>query len=645
MKRQLFPATLLLLSTLGVAQTWRGRVSDLVCGKNVNAGCNKQCIKNGEPPVLVVDDSGDILTIQNPDLLKSHAGEHVEVAGTRTGSVLTVNRVTSIAESTPQMAAVDTQWLGTWVGVYRNHKGAVPIWLHLASTENGMKATLDILPRDSGLAASNIETTKDGFSVRVPHPGGDIQLEVHKRGDTISATATEGNNTVPLLLAKRAEPDLKTVRSYEGIYRSGKQVFLFEHLAADYINFVELPSGEIRGAIPVANDEFITGPTLMESLPVQTRLKFLPRAGRDGFDLVLVKNGRKTVAHPEPLHREEVSFSNGEVKLAGTLILPTTPGPHPAIVFMHGSGEAPRTSYFGFGYWLASQGFVVLKYDKRGSGASTGDLMMSSYEDLADDAIAGARFLQSRREVDPKRIGFWGISEGAWTAPLAASRFPDAAFAIGMSGGGLSPSELELLVTKDQLHSDGRFSPGDIEHALAFERARDDFMRTGKGWDEYARLREKAVHEAWYSYPITDLFGPSKPDAMFWDMDRRFYFYDPAPALRALRSPVLFIEGGMDAPTLLGPNSNAIRAALNPEEKDSAVKVYPNGDHEMFLASEVNQAELSRAQRFVPGLFKFMTSWLRRVSESIEGSGAAYCTPMSVKDVSMTRATRHLSRP
>jgi cephalosporin-C deacetylase-like acetyl esterase len=46
-----------------------------------------------------------------------------------------------------------------------------------------------------------------------------------------------------------------------------------------------------------------------------------------------------------PYKQEEVSFHNGEVKLAGTLLTPLKKGPHPAVVFFHGSGPQTRDSY------------------------------------------------------------------------------------------------------------------------------------------------------------------------------------------------------------------------------------------------------------------------------------------------------------
>src|SRR4029453_666665 len=104
-----------------------------------------------------------------------------------------------------------------------------------------------------------------------------------------------------------------------------------------------------------------------------------------------------------------------------------------------------REWYWGFGYLMAARGFAVLAFDKRGVGESTGEWRNATFEDLADDAVSGARFLQSRPDVDGRRIGFWGLSQGAWVAPLATVRFGSAAFVVTMSGGGVTPAQGELL--------------------------------------------------------------------------------------------------------------------------------------------------------------------------------------------------------
>ena len=72
--------------------------------------------------------------------------------------------------------------------------------------------------------------------------------------------------------------------------------------------------------------------------------------------------------------------------------------------------------------------------------------------------MAAARFLQARTDIAAKQIEFWGLSQGEWIAPLAASRFRDAAFAIALSGGGLSPAEQELFDSEYELTKAARAS-------------------------------------------------------------------------------------------------------------------------------------------------------------------------------------------
>src|SRR5579872_930914 len=86
---------------------------------------------------------------------------------------------------------------------------------------------------------------------------------------------------------------------------------------------------------------------------------------------------------------QEVTFRNKEVTLAGSLYIPNGPGKFPAIVCNHSSGDKPRYDGAFMADYLARRGIAVLIYDKRGDGQSTGDWKTSTFEDLADDCIAG----------------------------------------------------------------------------------------------------------------------------------------------------------------------------------------------------------------------------------------------------------------
>src|SRR5262249_55498938 len=136
-----------------------------------------------------------------------------------------------------------------------------------------------------------------------------------------------------------------------------------------------------------------------------------------------------------PAPREEaVVFHNGAVRLAGTLLLPRTDKPVPAVVFVHGAAYHDREDNREEAEFFARRGIAALIYDKRGCGASTGDWTAASQFDLAEDALAAIRLLKGRPEIDKRHLGLWGMSQGAGVIPLAAVRSPDIAFLIAVSG-------------------------------------------------------------------------------------------------------------------------------------------------------------------------------------------------------------------
>jgi pimeloyl-ACP methyl ester carboxylesterase len=122
-----------------------------------------------------------------------------------------------------------------------------------------------------------------------------------------------------------------------------------------------------------------------------------------------------------------VRFSCAGATLAGTLALPSGPGPHPAAVWVHASGEAGRLTYSGAPLVraLVDAGVAVLSYDKRGVGASQGRCCPGDsghFNLLAADADGALHALTTRKDIDPDRLGFIGASQAGWVVPLAVAR-------------------------------------------------------------------------------------------------------------------------------------------------------------------------------------------------------------------------------
>ena len=121
-----------------------------------------------------------------------------------------------------------------------------------------------------------------------------------------------------------------------------------------------------------------------------------------------------------------VEFHNRGVKLAGSLLLPRSEVPVPAVVFVHGAGQQTRESYREVGEYFAGQGIAALIYDKRGTGQSGGTYeSYAPYENLVNDALSAIAFLKERREIAASQIGIWGLSQGAYISAAAASRSED----------------------------------------------------------------------------------------------------------------------------------------------------------------------------------------------------------------------------
>ena len=166
----------------------------------------------------------------------------------------------------------------------------------------------------------------------------------------------------------------------------------------------------------------------------------------NSFPLTLKKTDKATELRrpqtpraPFPYKAVEVSYPNktGGVTLAGTLTEPEGPGPFPALILISGSGPQDRDEtlfehkpFLVLADTLTRRGIAVLRVDDRGVGGSTGSLSSSTSDDFAGDVLAGIAFLKTRGEINPKRVGLMGHSEGGIIAPMVAARSPDVAFIV-----------------------------------------------------------------------------------------------------------------------------------------------------------------------------------------------------------------------
>jgi dienelactone hydrolase len=130
------------------------------------------------------------------------------------------------------------------------------------------------------------------------------------------------------------------------------------------------------------------------------------------------------------LDRQAVEFVSQGARLNGTLMLPTAVERPPVAIIVHGSPRLTRDFYAVWGRHLVREGVAVFVYDKRGTGASEGVVPRDNGDveyltQLGRDAAAAFSAVRALPGIDSARISLLGLSQGGWTAPVAASLQPD----------------------------------------------------------------------------------------------------------------------------------------------------------------------------------------------------------------------------
>jgi uncharacterized protein len=316
-------------------------------------------------------------------------------------------------------------------------------------------------------------------------------------------------------------------------------------------------------------------------------------------------------SQPLTAREESVHFASGNLVLAGTLILPAGRPRYPAVFLFHGSGREGRD--LSTARWFAEQGFAALTYDKRGVGESTGDFQAGPFMDLCDDGLSAVAYLKSRKEIDPRHIGVWGMSQGGWLGPLAASRSADISFVIAVSGPGVSPGEQMLVYYANELRDRG-VSEADAREADALRRDVWNYLFTGKGYEKARRELNGAHAKPWFNEVNSQqdqLFDPlpepsrlDRPDSAVLRF-RREMTYDPVPALRALRVPALFLFGAQDRLIPVEKSATVIRDVLAQNgHLDYTIQVFDGDDHNLRVTVDDARGAVD------PRYLETMREWL-----------------------------------
>ena len=321
---------------------------------------------------------------------------------------------------------------------------------------------------------------------------------------------------------------------------------------------------------------------------------------------------------------EEVSFTNEKEgnTLTGTLTIPEGNGPFPAMVLVSGSGQENRDEelmnhrpFWVIADYCARHGIAVLRYDDRGMGGSTGEVMNATSLDFSYDAEAAFDFLRSQKLIDASRVGILGHSEGGIINFMVSSRRSEVAFLVSLAGPAVNGIEVLKEQQKAMLRAQGmteemiQFSSNanaqlfDIVEASSSREEADSLMRQlVKGWGYNEELTEQTVSQMtipWMYY---------------------FMKYDPAEAIVKTSCPALLLNGSKDLQVLVTQNFPAYEKIIAEHGKTNlTLRELPDLNH-LFQHCETGSPDeyFTIEETISPGVLEMMVGFVKQHSSSQE---------------------------
>jgi len=346
-------------------------------------------------------------------------------------------------------------------------------------------------------------------------------------------------------------------------------------------------------------------------------------------DLITQRTRPQDPVPPYSYRTEEVVFQNTKadsVFLHGTLTIPPGEGPFPAVVLVSGSGPQDRDEFL-LGHrpflvlsdHLTRRGIAVLRYDDRGFGASTGNYYTATSEDFAADAAAAVTYLSSRQDIPLSSIGIAGHSEGGMLAPMAAQMQKKTDFLVLLAGTGI-PGDSLLMLQGDLIGKQMGFSDTTLYYMSAMRRGMIEITKSEMDAEKMYDALCGFARTFFPRIPAGSLqeIGISNTDTLysvdFFASPWMHYFlnYDPAPALKKTKIPVLAVNGTKDLQVPAKENLEAIERALQQAgNKHYTIRQLDSLNHLFQRCTTGSPSEYAQIEEtFDPQAMEVIAAWI-----------------------------------
>ena len=375
-----------------------------------------------------------------------------------------------------------------------------------------------------------------------------------------------------------------------------------------------------EGALYALTDaSFVSGPTLGVAYPFVIRAEFKRDAAGAVTGLRWSEGGRDLDARKIAPHRvEDVTVVNGDVTLKGTLTLPAGKGPHPAVVFAHGSGDSTRNLAF-WNIYFVRLGMAVLSMDKRGAWPVHRRLARGRHDVIAATGWPAWPSQATRRHR--RQALACTIHPCGWTAPLMAARSKDIAFVIVRAGSGATVSDTMVHEIGWTARDAGASEAVALE-AEAAARTMFDFAARKAPWSGVSAFVASQKNKPWepYVWPLNWSDG-----GWGFKWSGLNVGYDATVPLATVRVPVLWFLADLDHNVPSDVSERRLLAvAKRSKHMDFQVKRLPRTGHGFTVSETGSNNEFHTASHFVPGYFDTMERWLCErgfIEEARPGNG------------------------
>lgn len=419
-------------------------------------------------------------------------------------------------------------------------------------------------------------------------------------------------------------------------------IFNIKNNGGSYSATLDSPSQGAKD-IPVTRVSFIDSKLIMEIdgpqityEGVYTNAAFKGTFKQSGFELPMdlskdmpVMNRPQEPKGPFPYYSEDVTFTNKKENfiLAGTLTLPQKEGNFPVVVLISGSGPQDRNSeIFGHkSFWviadyLTRKGIAVLRVDDRGVGQSKGDRSKATTKDFATDTQAAVEYLKTRKEINIKKIGLIGHSEGGLIAPMIAAENPkDIAFIVLMAGSG-TPGKEVLLEQNNLIGKASGMSEEELAAAYKTNKSIYDILQPNADSNNLKKQLHQLLKVNFDSAPENEKPSEKEQDEIIngqiavltspWYM--YFINYDPAIVLKNVKCPVLVLNGDQDFQVSAQTNVSAIKNALEKSgNKKVTSYIFPKMNHLFQECKTCTLAEYGLLEQTIaPEVLQEISQWI-----------------------------------